>query len=158
MVDSIGDLYIEGGVFMVDVAEYAERGTLTFSRCGNVTLDELMEGFMRACLDCCMEQGLNVTVRRDEFKTSNAARRMGGVISLVGKMVQKSCPGFTIESKSENYRIHLVGGQYMDEISFNLFFFTGFRVERNERKRAYAEHRFEEAVQCVNKAYDAMTN
>ncbi|HJC71388.1 MAG TPA: hypothetical protein H9698_01155 [Candidatus Ruthenibacterium merdavium] len=143
---------------MVDVAKYPEQGTLSFSRCGELTLDELINRFMQVCLGCCTEQGLNVTVRRDEFKTSNAARKMGGVISLVGKMVQKSCPGFTIESKSENYRIHLVGGQYMDEISFDLFFFTGFALERNARKRDYAEHRFQEAIDCVKKAYESMTN
>lgn len=142
---------------MVDVAAYPSQGTLTFQDCGNQTLDNTIEFFMQQCRTCCAEKGLDITVQRNEFKTSNAARKMGGLVSFVGKMVQKSSPGFTIESKAENYRIHLVGGQYMDEISFEVFFFTGFNIERNVRKREYCKHKFEIAADCVRDAYNSMT-
>lgn len=145
---------------MVDVAGYLKQGTMCISGCAENSLESIIGLFLEACQNFCAEQGLNVTVHLEEFKTDSPTRKFGGMIGLAAKLAQKPTPGFTIESQEDNYRIHLVAGQYRDEISFDTYFFTGFNLykDSNSRKFQYSVNKFELTLECMQEAFQSITD
>ncbi len=143
---------------MVDVAKYANRGLLTVPDCEAGDLEKVKNTFMEMCKTVCEENGLNAEVVPETFKTTNMARKLGGPIGFVAKLAQNAKQGFTIRSKEAEYKIHFVADQYQDEVSFELFFFTGFSLyeKYNPRKYQYCASRFEAAQECVKEAWERL--
>ena len=97
---------------MMDVANYPKQTTLSVLGCEDTGMEEVITTFMDACRMVFEEKGQQVEIYPEMFKTANAGRKMGGLISLATKLAQKPEPGFTVDGLEDEYKIFLVAGQY----------------------------------------------
>lgn len=141
---------------MVDLAKYPKQTTYSLFNCEDNSLEAVVDLCIAAIQKQCSETHLPAAVHKEEFKTANAARKMGGIISFVGKLAQKSEPGITLENPEDQYRIHLVACQIQDEVSFDVYAYTGFNHISDTRKRDFCSRRYERAQECVHNAFRSL--
>lgn len=115
---------------MMDVANYPKQTTLSVLGCEDTGMEEVITTFMDACRMVFEEKGQQVEIYPEMFKTANAGRKMGGLISLATKLAQKPEPGFTVDGLEDEYKIFLVAGQYRDSISFDVYCQTLFALKK----------------------------
>lgn len=96
---------------MMDVANYPKQTTLSVLGCEDTGMEKVITTFMDACRMVFEEKGQQVEIYPEMFKTANAGRKMGGLISLATKLAQKPEPGFTVDGLEDEYKIFLVAGQ-----------------------------------------------
>lgn len=147
---------------MMDVANYPKQTTLSVLGCEDTGMEEVITTFMDACRMVFEEKGQQVEIYPEMFKTANAGRKMGGLISFATKLAQKPEPGFTVDGLEDEYKIFLVAGQYRDSISFDVYCQTLFALKKGgfgkrQREYEYKGSRYERALNYVAEAFKAFT-
>lgn len=143
---------------MKDLAKFPIQNTLTVQGCPDEAIETLLDEFVEVCSKTYAAHSFPVEVYREEFKTANTARKIGGVIGFAAKLAQKSSPGFAIESKENEYALYLVASQYRDEVSFDIYHYTPFKLrERTNRKQyEYCGNKYLQAQNYLLEAWQSL--
>lgn len=125
-----------------------------------VTMDivpRIMEKWMELIKSKAEVRNLIVETGREDVKTPNMARKMGGVIGFIGGIVSNTTKGYYVRDtngKGKQYEIYLVPEEVQGGVAVTMYAYTWFNLEINMARKEMGSAIFREVCDVVNSTFN----